>query len=251
LGTRYSGVKPFSTSTDKVDFFKSRTCPIEALTIYPFPRKFPTVRAFAGDSTITSLCPIPWFQFAPFLEPFNFLEFVYIFWGNLKSSEPVKSICYKNALMGSLMTKATIIVEGWVQGVGYRTFVKQVAVQEGLKGLVRDLSGGKVEIFCEGEPAKITAFLTKINYKGEKGDPLSAYVENLAVYMEGETGYAGPWRDFTDFQIDYGFEIKSPVDQAMLENLESGKIYVAATNVKLSQLTQEFTSFRQETNSNF
>src|SRR5690606_22144947 len=34
---------------------KSRTCPFEALTVYPRPRKRPTLRALAGDSTITSL----------------------------------------------------------------------------------------------------------------------------------------------------------------------------------------------------
>jgi acylphosphatase len=149
------------------------------------------------------------------------------------------------------MTKATIIVEGWIQGVGYRTFVKQVAVQEGLKGLVRNLSGGKVEVFCEGDTARINSFLAKINYKGKKDDPLSAYVENLTVSTEGDAGYCGPWRDFTDFQVDYGFEIHSPVEQAMLENLENGKIYVASTNVKLDELTGEFAAFRQETSSNF
>lgn len=157
----------------------------------------------------------------------------------------------KKSLMGSLMTKATIMVEGWIQGVGYRTFVKQVAVQEGLQGLVRNLPGGKVEVYCEGEISRINAFLGKINYKGKKDDPLSAYVETLTVSTEGDRGYLGPWRDFKDFQIDYGFEIESPVDQAMLENLEGGKIYVATTNVKLGQLTEEFAAFRQETNCNF
>jgi len=34
---------------------KSRTCPTEARTIYFFPKKRPTVRALAGDSTITIL----------------------------------------------------------------------------------------------------------------------------------------------------------------------------------------------------
>ena len=149
------------------------------------------------------------------------------------------------------MAKATIIVEGWIQGVSYRTFVKQVALQVGLKGLVRNLPDGKVEVFCEGDLPKINQLLEKINYKGKKDDPLSAYVEKLNVYKEEEKGYLGPWKEYKDFQIDYGFEIQSPVDRAMLENLESGKIYVANSSDKIGKLTDQFSMFRQETNSNF
>jgi len=149
------------------------------------------------------------------------------------------------------MAKATIIVEGWIQGVSYRTFVKQVATQVGLKGLVRNLPDGTVEVFCEGDLPKINKLLDKINYKGKKDDPLSAYVENLNVYMEDEKGYLGAWKEYKDFQIDYGFEIESPVDRAMLENLESGKIYVANSSDKIGKLTDQFSMFRQETNSNF
>ncbi len=54
FGTRYLGSKLFSTSTDNCDLSRSRTCPTEARTVYPLPRKRPTVFAFAGDSTITS-----------------------------------------------------------------------------------------------------------------------------------------------------------------------------------------------------
>ena len=54
LGTRYFGEKLFSISTESCERSKSRTCPTEALTVYPFPRNLPTVLAFAGDSTITN-----------------------------------------------------------------------------------------------------------------------------------------------------------------------------------------------------
>ncbi len=149
------------------------------------------------------------------------------------------------------MKKTTIIVEGWIQNIGYRTFVKQVAVNLGVKGLVRNLSNGKVEIFCEAGSSKIEEFERKISYKGKKNDPLSVYVENLAVHAEGEKGYLGPWKEYSDFEIDYGFEIQSPVDRAMLENLESGKIFVVSSNDKISALTDQFSMFRQETNGNF
>lgn len=149
------------------------------------------------------------------------------------------------------MKKVTIIVEGWIQNVGFRTFIKQVAINLGIKGLVRNLSGGEVEVFCEADSSKIEEFTRKIDYKGKKGDPLSAYVEKLTTYAEGEEGYLGPWKKYSDFEIDYGFEIQSPVDRALLENLESGKIFVVSSNDKISALTDQFSMFRQETNGNF
>ena len=40
-----------------VDLGRSRTCPIDAATTYLLPRIWPTVLAFAGDSTITNRLP--------------------------------------------------------------------------------------------------------------------------------------------------------------------------------------------------
>jgi acylphosphatase len=142
------------------------------------------------------------------------------------------------------MTKATIIAEGWIQSVGYRAFVKRVASQLGLKGLVRNLPDGKVEIFCEGNLPKINELLQKLDYKGKKGDALSAYVENLSLYREGEKGYLGSWKEYSGFEINYGFNVASPVDQALIEYLESGTLYVVS-------LKDEFSQFRKETNENF
>ena len=149
------------------------------------------------------------------------------------------------------MTKMTIIAEGWIQSVGYRAFVKRVASQLGLKGLVRNLPDGKVEVFCEGTLPKINTLLKMMDYKGKKDDALSAYVENLGVYKEGEKGYLGPWKEYKDFEIDYGFEVASPVDRALIENLESGTLYVASSRDEFGLLKDEFSMFRQETNSNF
>jgi acylphosphatase len=142
------------------------------------------------------------------------------------------------------MPKVTIIATGWIQGVGYRAFVKRVASQLGLKGLVRNLPDGQVEVFCEGAQSRINTLLKMLNYKGRKGDPLSAYVESLNVCKEGEKDYEGPWKNYGEFEIDYGFEIQSPVDRALLENLENGTLYVASSR-------DEFGLFRDETNRNF
>jgi acylphosphatase len=150
-----------------------------------------------------------------------------------------------------LMTKITIIVDGWIQGVGYRAFVKRTASQLGLKGLVRNLPDGRVEVFCEGAFSKINKLLKLLDYKGRKGNALSAYVERLSVYREGEKGFRGPWKEYKAFDIDYGFEVPSPVDRALLENLESGTLYVASSRDEFGMLKDEFTLFRKETNANF
>ena len=44
-----------------------------------------------------------------------------------------------------------ITVKGSVQGVFFRNFVKESADEIGIKGFVRNLSSGGVEIFAEGE----------------------------------------------------------------------------------------------------
>ncbi len=149
------------------------------------------------------------------------------------------------------MSKTTIVVEGWIQSVGFRSFVKRVAGQLGLKGLVRNLPDGTVEIFCEGSLSQINTFLKMLDYKGKKDDPLSAYVEKLTVCHEGDKGYSGPWKTYVGFEIDYGFEVASPVDRALMEHLESGTLYVASSRDGFGQMKDEFSMFRKETNSNF
>ena len=42
------------------------------------------------------------------------------------------------------------LVSGRVQGVGYRRFVHREAVRLGLRGRVRNLSDGRVEVYAEG-----------------------------------------------------------------------------------------------------
>ena len=66
-----------------------------------------------------------------------------------------------------VLTKARIVVNGIVQGVGYRALVKQVGRQLGIKGLVRNFEDTKVEIFCEGQEDNIREFLKQIDRKAE------------------------------------------------------------------------------------
>ncbi len=57
------------------------------------------------------------------------------------------------------MQRVKVMVDGRVQGVGYRYFVNQQAGQYKINGYVKNLPGGKVEIDAEGEPELLNRFL--------------------------------------------------------------------------------------------
>ena len=59
------------------------------------------------------------------------------------------------------MTKVGVhlIIEGRVQGVGFRFFSQRVATANNIFGFVRNLSDGNVEIEAFGECQKITKFI--------------------------------------------------------------------------------------------
>ncbi len=48
-------------------------------------------------------------------------------------------------------------VEGRVQGVGFRWFVREAAVARGLSGWVRNLADGAVEVLAAGDPSALAA----------------------------------------------------------------------------------------------
>lgn len=142
------------------------------------------------------------------------------------------------------LSKARILVDGVVQGVGYRALVKQVARQLGLKGLVRNFEGTRVEIFCEGPRDKIEEFLKRIDRRTESEDFLSINVSDVKCFFEGEENYQRAWKEYKDFEIDYGVEELSVQDEATLEDHEFSKLYFIG-------FRDELKDFRQDTNRNF
>jgi acylphosphatase len=145
---------------------------------------------------------------------------------------------------GVSLSKARIVVDGVVQGVGYRALVKQIARQFGLKGLVRNFEGTRAEIFCEGPRDKIREFLKKIDRKAEAEDFLSINVSSIKCFFEGEENYQPAWKEYKDFEIDYGVEELSSFDEATLEDHEFSKLYFIG-------FRDELKDFRQDTNKNF
>ncbi len=70
------------------------------------------------------------------------------------------------------MKRVKAIVDGIVQGVGYRYNVKHIAIKN--KGYAKNLDDGKVEIVAEGEDQALGRFLNVI---GIKRDPI--FVESI------------------------------------------------------------------------
>ena len=83
--------------------------------------------------------------------------------------------------------QAHIFIFGFVQGVGYRQFVKKNARELGLSGWVKNLDDGRVEALVVGNKDKIES-LIKICEKG----PFFSEVKSVQVeWEEKETSFEG------------------------------------------------------------
>ena len=85
-----------------------------------------------------------------------------------------------------------IFVSGLVQGVFFRAHTRALARELNIKGWVRNLPDGRVEILAEGDKESIDR-LIKWCYHGPRG----AIVENVEYKFEPYKG------DLKDFQIIY------------------------------------------------
>jgi acylphosphatase len=68
-------------------------------------------------------------------------------------------------------------ISGWVQGVGYRYFVVNNALALGLRGYVRNLSDGSVEVLAQGVRPKLEHLLVLL----QRG-PAAAEVNEIRTY---------------------------------------------------------------------
>jgi len=55
-----------------------------------------------------------------------------------------------------------IIVKGRVQGVGYRWFARQSAEELGIRGYVRNLPNGDVEVLAQGDDETVDALIERL-----------------------------------------------------------------------------------------
>lgn len=91
-----------------------------------------------------------------------------------------------------MQVRAEILVNGLVQGVGYRYFVMREAGKLGLNGYTENLYTGEVLNVVEGEKAIIEDFIKKI-----KIGPIHASVKSCKV------NWQEPKNEFTKFEVRF------------------------------------------------
>lgn len=90
------------------------------------------------------------------------------------------------------MKRVHLIISGRVQGVGFRFYTRDIAMETGVKGWVKNLKNGSVEAVAEGSPAEIKEFLKRIK-EGYLG-------RNISHIEEREEPYSG---EFISFDITF------------------------------------------------
>ena len=88
--------------------------------------------------------------------------------------------------------RAHLIIAGKVQGVFYRASAKDKAVSLGLKGYVKNLPGGSVELVAEGSPEKLNQLIEWC-----KDGPANAKVNEVNTTFSPSIG------EFDNFHIEY------------------------------------------------
>lgn len=88
--------------------------------------------------------------------------------------------------------RAEIVVNGLVQGVGFRYFVVREAQKLGLKGYTQNLYSGEVFTIVEGEKAIVEEMVKKLRV-----GPMHASVKTCKV------DWQEPKNEFTEFEVKF------------------------------------------------
>lgn len=77
-----------------------------------------------------------------------------------------------------------VIIRGLVQGVGFRPFIARLALENGLKGYVKNVGGSEVEVWVEGSDEQLNNFLVSLFYD----KPSVATIEQVFLSVEDPLG---------------------------------------------------------------
>ncbi len=93
-----------------------------------------------------------------------------------------------------------ILIKGEVQGIGFRNFVRILGKYNNLRGYVKNMPNGCVEIFIEGTQYNLNTFISEIK---EKSGEVGAIIENIEIYDEASEKYKAPLKEIKNgFAID-------------------------------------------------
>jgi acylphosphatase len=107
-----------------------------------------------------------------------------------KTAEPFPDLDPHSAAQADEPRRIHLVISGHVQGVYYRSAASEHARVLGLRGTVRNLPGGEVELIAEGPPAVLKELIAWCHL-----GPPAARVDDVSVRIEAAAG------EFTDFRI--------------------------------------------------
>ena len=87
----------------------------------------------------------------------------------------------------SMKKKVHVYYKGRVQGVGFRFNAQRLAENLGIRGWVRNMADGNVELTAEGDESTIQEFLSSIK------DEMGRYISRDHVVWES---FAGEFKEF-------------------------------------------------------
>jgi len=119
----------------------------------------------------------------------------------------------------TMLIRAVALVDGRIQGVGFRYFVRTVAKKAGITGLVRNLEDGRVEVVCEGDKKNVEEFIDEIKVRSP---PIE--VESVEVRYDKPTG------EFKTFRI-----VTGDMTEEMVEGFSTGAAYFGVMFQKQDQ----------------
>jgi acylphosphatase len=85
--------------------------------------------------------------------------------------------------------RKTVIYRGHVQGVGFRYTAQSIARRYDVRGYVRNLADGRVELVAEGEKHELAAFLDDVRER------MTRYIRDEGVDTQPATN------EFAGFEI--------------------------------------------------
>jgi len=95
--------------------------------------------------------------------------------------------------------RARILASGSVQGVGYRYHVARIARRIGVRGIVRNLDDGRVEVICEADDKRMfEQFVREISQSN-----FLIVVEDARVFLEGEPDYESHPKQSQKFDVEF------------------------------------------------